>query len=58
MDKPKVLAALLRKPLGSGMAQDAADKSQAVPEYRAYQVAKMEAGEQPVTLQEFMKGAR
>lgn len=58
MDKPKIMAALLRKPLGTGIAQSAADKLQTVPEYRAYQLSKMEAGEKPVTLEEFMKGAR
>lgn len=60
MDKMKALAALLRtdKPLGQGMAQDAADKMKTVPGYREYQMQKMSEGGQPVTLEEFIKGAR
>lgn len=59
MDKMKTMVAMLRnKPMGSGMAQQAADKLQTVPQYREYQLSKMEMGEKPVSLEEFMKGMR
>lgn len=59
MDKMKMMASLLReKPLGQGMAQQAADKSKAVPGYREYQIQQMSDGKPAVSLEEFMKGAR
>lgn len=59
MDKLKTMVAMLRnKPMGSGMAQQAAEKLQTVPGYREYQIEKMTAGEKPVSLEEFMKGMR
>lgn len=57
--KEAIINALRQKPpTGSGMVDKAAKDMQAVPGYREYQMQKMSAGEQPVTLEQFMRGRR
>lgn len=57
MDKSIIDA--LRKPLvGQGMVKEAAVKMQQTPGYRQYVIDKQSGGEQPVTLEQFLKGMR
>jgi len=54
----KAIIDALRKPQLGGMAGEAQKKLTQVPDYRAYQLAKQENGEAPVSLESFMKGER
>lgn len=57
MDK-SIINALRKPPLGEGMVKDAAVKMQQTPGYRQYVIDKQSSGQQPVTLEQFLKGAR
>lgn len=46
------------KPQMGGMAGQAQKTLTQTPDYRAYQIAKQENGEAPVSLESFMKGER
>jgi hypothetical protein len=46
------------KPQLGGMAGTAQKTMAVTPEYRAYQLAKQESGQAPVSLESFMKGER
>lgn len=56
MDKPKIMAALLRKPQGDG--QQPMPKQDLLNSYRQYVLATQEQGNTPVSFDQFMQGAK